>query len=1063
MNVTLKKCFLSTCVFILFPSFFSEPVMAQNNRQVKGIVTSSTSEEPLVGATVVVKGTITGTITDVNGSFKVSVSDKSVLIVSYLGYKKTEINVGNKSELTIQLDDDANSLNEVVAVGYATMKRSDLTGSVSSISSEDIKRTLPTSIDQALQGKAAGVLVTQNSGQPGGSVSVRIRGVNTLNSSNEPLYVVDGVPMEGYTGDNSNALSGINPTDITSMEILKDASATAIYGSRAANGVILITTKRGEVGKTHVAYDGYYALQQLPKRLDMMNLREFAQYSMEKAAITYVGDREEFHDLSALGNGTDWQSELFRTAPTHSHQVSISNGTEKTQFSLSIGYFDQQGIARGSDFNRMTARLNLDNKTNRWLKTGVNMSLNMTNQNLSFADGNLINLLLNQTPDVPAHTADGGFGGSSSNNFPISNPLGEAEIRDNIKKNTGFQGNIYAEITLLKDLVLKNEYGGSFGFSNDYRFTPTYTMGTFTNTVNESYRGAGNSQYWILKNYLTYTHKFGEKHNLTAMVGHEAQANRWESLSGNRKNFFTNDGKELNLGDAQTAQNSGSAGSDAIESYYSRINYNYDDRYLLTGTVRADGSSKFGPNNRWGYFPSFAFAWRAKNEDFLKNVEAINNLKVRLGWGSVGNQNIGSYAYGSSLGIVPTQWGSGALQGRISNPFVKWESTNSYNIGMDLSLFNSRIEFIADAYLKQTSDLLLQPPYPSYVGTDSWTGEGGVIPPWVNIGGLENKGVELTLNTVNIDNNKFVWHSSFMISFNRNTITKLNQQNSVIDGSIGSVITRTAVGQPVGKFYGYKYLGMFNKESDFYQKDASGNILQDENGIDKLVAMPTKNGVAIPVSPNGIWYGDYIFEDLHKDGIIDEKDRTYIGDPEPVFQYSIGNTFSYKNFDLSIFLTGVYGNQIYNRTLNTHDDPMNNHASLKSILDYAKLGLVDPAGSNSDRANVYVINAGTNVARITKDNQNSNQRFSDRYIEDGSYLRVKNISFGYTFSKNKLKKIDIQSLRLYANVQNLFTLTKYTGYDPEIGSIRQNMLLSAIDDGRYPQQQTFTFGINVNF
>jgi TonB-dependent starch-binding outer membrane protein SusC len=1065
MKLALKNCFVLSLLLTLLILLIPESVKGQTIKQIKGTVISASTKEPLIGASVIAKGGKIGTITDTDGKFSISVSENSLLVISYLGYKKKEIKITTKSVLSIELEDNTALLDEVVAIGYSTMKRRDLTGAVSSITSEDIKRSAPTTLDQALQGKAAGVMVTQNTGQPGGSVSIRIRGVNTLNSSNEPLYVIDGIPMEGYSGNNGNALSGINPSDITSMDILKDASATAIYGSRAANGVIMITTKRGEKGKTKVNYEGYYALQRLPVHLEMMNLREYAKFTVEKSAYTGVGDRPEFHDLSALGNGTDWQSELFRVAPTQSHQLSISNGTDKTQFLFSLGYFSQEGIARGSDFNRISARLNLDNQTNKWLKTGVNVSLSMTKQNLSFTDNGLINLLLNQTPEVPAKMPDGSYGGPSDNNFPISNPLGEAELRDNISKNATVQGNIFADITFSKGLVFRTEFGGTLNFSNAYKFNPTYTMGAFTNLVNDSYRSAGNSQYWIVKNYLTYNHKFADKHDFSAMIGHEATADRWESLSGSRTDFFTNDGKELDLGNAKTAKNSGSAGSHAIESYFSRLNYSYDDRYFATATIRGDGSSNFGPKSRWGYFPSFALAWKMNNESFLKDVKTIDNLKLRLGWGKVGNQNIGSYAYGSSLGIVPTQWGSGALQGRISNPYVKWEASDSYNAGLDISILKNRIQLTTDVYLKKTKDLLLQPPFPSYVGTDSWTGEGGVIAPWVNIGGLENKGIEFTLNTVNIENKKFQWRSSFMISFNRNSITKLNQENSIIDGLIGSeLITRTVVGESVGKFYGYKCIGMFTKESDFYQKDGKGNILSDANGNKKLVAMPTKaGGEAIPVSPSGIWYGDYIFEDINKDGKIDEKDRTFIGDPEPKFQYSINNTFSYKNFDLSIFLNGVYGNQIYNRLLNTHDDPINNRSALKSLTNYAKLGMLNPTGSNSDISNVYVINSGTKVARISKDAQNSNQRMSDRYIENGSYLRIKNIALGYTFSNGWTKKMDLQSLRLYVNMQNIFTFTKYTGYDPEIGSIRQNMLLSAIDDGRYPQQQMVTFGINVNF
>ncbi len=1055
----LAMWFLMALLLQAVPGY-SQPV------RIVGTVVSLLDRTPIAGATVMIKGKVsTGTATDLNGKFSIQVEQGTVLEISFIGFEKQTYVVKGKANLIISLKEASAGLNEVVVVGYGTSRKRDLTGAVASVSSDDIRKTVSTSLDQALQGRAAGVMVTQNSGEPGGGVSVRIRGVNSVTGSNEPLYVVDGIPIEGYNGKVENSVASINPNDIVSMEILKDASATAIYGSRGANGVVLITTRRGEVGKNTLSYEGYYGVQQLPTRVDVMNLQQYATYMNERYKLLGWQSREEFKDPSILGKGTDWQKELFSIAPMQNHQLTLNSGTEKTQMSLSGAFFRQDGIAMGSGYDRFSFRMNVDNKTYSWLNTGLSMMASLSKQKITISDGDIISRTIGQSPDVPARMPDGSWGGPSTP-FNLSNPVAEASITENKNRGVQLLGNFFADITFAKGLVLRSEAGGNVNYSNIYYFLPTYTFGSKTNSVNTSTRTAENSQYWIVKNYLTYSAKFAEKHDFSFMAGHEAQATVYESLSGTRNTFTSNDLHELNLGDASSATNTGSKGHSSLESYFGRLNYSYADKYLLTATYRADGSSKFGPNKRWGYFPSFAAAWRVTGEEFMKKQDVISNMKLRLGWGQVGNQNIADYAYGATLGVVQTEWGSGVLTGKLANPDVQWESTESSNIGLDLGFLKNRIEFIVDVYKKTTDNLLMQPPYPLAVGTATWTGEGGVIAPWVNVGAIQNKGIELTLNTVNIDNGTFSWKTGIMFSRNVNKITKLTTDNAIVNGLEGTdIITQSVVGKPVGQFYGYVIDGMFNKESDFYQKNSNGSFKLDANGNKIMVALPTKTDV----KPGGVWYGDFRYKDLNGDGVIDEKDRAYIGNPDPKFQFGINNSFSWGNFDMNVYLTGVYGNKIYNMIRVADENPGNNYGLLASVSDYARLGIINPDLKQGDLtasqilSNVYVINAGTGIPRVTLDDPNANSRISDRFVEDGSYLRIKNISIGYTIPAKVLSKVGLAGLRVYANIQNLYTFTNYSGYDPEIGSQRQNMILSSIDYGRYPTPRIYTFGMSLTF
>ena len=1041
---------------------------------VSGKVVDIATGDPLPGVNVVEEGTTNGTVTNLEGIYSLDVSDgDAVLLFSYVGYVTQRIPVAGVSTINVELVVDVAQLEEVVVIGYGTVRKSDLTGAVASVSEESLKQSVSTSLDQALQGRAAGVQVYQNSGQPGGGVSIRIRGASSINGNNEPLYVIDGIPISGDAGGTAigfdwggggngqtavSALSNINPADIVSVEILKDASATAIYGSRGANGVVLITTRRGKSGQAKVSYEGYYGSQTVSKYMDIMNLREYADYMNDLAEEGLITQREQFLDPSLLGEGTDWQREIYRTAPMRSHQLTVSGGNDKTRYSISGGYYDQEGIIIGSNFDRMSLRLNLDNQSRDWLMVGNSFMVSRTNERITLndSDDGIVTSALLQAPDIPVRYPDGSWGGPYESEFGVDNPVAKALDRDLRLIRTRMLGSIYAELTFLNDFKFRTELGGDFNVRNNYGFKPTWEYGSRINTLNESRRQFHQGYFWIFKNYLTYSKSFGI-HNIVAMAGYEAQESAWEGLEGKRTNFASDDIQELNAGDPTTATNSGYKASNALISYFGRVNYSLFDRYLITATIRADGSSKFGPDNKWGYFPSFALAWKISNESFMQNLSGINDLKLRIGYGLVGNQDFPSgYAYGSSLRTVASGVGSGYLLNNHPNPALKWESTVQYNLGLDIGVFENRIQLTADLYSKQTQDMLIQLPLPNYMGGGSWMGVGE---PWVNLGELENKGIELALNTRNIVGTGFTWNSNFIFSKNKNKIISLGQEDAVISKNVQWFypVTRTEEGYEMGQFYGYSVVGIFTSADQIYNSPKQSDKIH-----------PTE----------GVWLGDLQFENIFKGDsadyqysptdavteVINEKDRKFLGSPHPKFTFGFNNTFGYKGFDMTLYLQGVYGNKIYNFTRGSTEGMRASYANqLKTVNDRARLEMIDEEGDNLDPYNWRVTNPDTEVPRGINTDPNDNTRVSDRFIEDGSYLRIKNWSLGYTIPLNITSRFKISRLRVYTNIQNLYTFTKYSGYDPEIGAYDQDPLLQGVDNGRYPLPRIYTFGVTLEF
>lgn len=1030
--------------------------VAKAQKTVTGNVTDANGD-PMIGITVTLDGKPVA-VTDLDGNFTVNnAKSTSVVKLSYVGYLDQQFTVGNKSQFNIVMKEDPKSLEEVVVVGYGTMKRSDLTGAVTSVGDEAIAKSVPTSIDQVLQGRAAGVQIQANTGTPGGSSTIRIRGTNSLNATSQPIFVIDGVIIDSSAGDNgnSNPLADINPSDIVSMDILKDASATAIYGSRASNGVIMITTKRGKAGDATVSYDGYVGWQTMPKTLDVMNLMEYAQHYNDIAAAQIKSASNTYVRPDLLAGGTDWQDELFRHALMTSHNVSVTGGSDKITYALSAGYLDQDGIAIGSGYKRQTLRGNTDAQIKKWLKGGFTFSLSDSKQETHANEGSIILTALRSQPSVAVRSADGTFDGPDDQWMP-DNPVALAEITRNYNKKLNMRANTYLEATIIKGLTYRTELSAEYNNNKYYYYMPDYKFGVKTSDTRTSRWTSTNTKYWSWRNILTYANTFG-KHSINAMLGQEMSHNHYETQVTSATGFPSNTATDPSAGNNDSSTPVGYQDNSSIFSYFGRAFYSYDDRYMATFTLRRDGSSMFADGNRWGWFPSAALAWRVSGEKFMKNLRWVNNFKLRAGWGSTGNQNVEQWAYMALLTTYPTSWGVGVLNGNNANPDLKWETTKSWNLGFDLSVLNNRIDVVFDWYYKKTNDLLMRLDLPAFLGSGAGSNYGVAANPWGNVGSLRNTGIEFTINSVNIQKKDFQWTSNFVFSLNRNKVLSLDTETGTLPrsfqvGSETATVTNTVVGQPIAQFWGYKVIGRFDKPEDFYYKDAQGNV--------KQVALPE----GCSIGKNGTWLGDYRFADINNDGVIDNNDQTFIGNPEPKFTFGFGNTLSWKGWDFSFQFTGSYGNKILNYNRRQLEVTGSTSNLLTTALNYARVEKIDPDGPDDFR-NYFVSNASsTNMPRLyTESYSNHNNRVSDAYVEDGSYIRLQNISLSYTFPKKWIEHLFLTNVKLYMNIQNVFTITKYDGYDPEVGSLWGDALKNGIDYNRYPSPRIYTFGINVSF
>lgn len=1087
MNKNVKRCALVAGAFAMVSmgnvyqvqasELHASEVLQQAKRQIKGKVVDAAGET-VIGANVLEKGTTNGVITDIDGNFVLNVSSGATLEISYIGYVTQTIKVTNQTSLHIVLKEDSETLDEVVVVGYGTMKKSDLSGASVSVGEDAIKGSVITNLDQSLQGRAAGVSAVSTSGAPGSSSSIRVRGQATINSNAEPLYVIDGVIVQGggasgadfglgdALGNGSvstiSPLSTINPADIVSMEILKDASATAIYGAQGANGVILITTKRGKAGEAKFTYDGMLAVQRQTKRLDMMNLREFANYYNEFVQVGELDVNGYYADPSILGKGTNWQDAVFQTALQHQHQVSAEGGTEKIKYYVSASYMDQDGTLIGSNFNRYSFRVNLDSQLKSWLKLGLSATYSSTDEDLKLADGKqgIINYSLKTVPDIPIYDIDGNYATIVREGYTNPNPIAMAMMDQVLLNRQKLTGNIFFEVTPIKNLVWHAELGYDISASRGERYKPMVDFGSWTRDSNYSSIQKNSSTFWQLKNYVTYSGMI-DKHNFTAMLGQECWASNYDNISVTNTSLPSDAVHNPALGTATPVIGSG-FGSSAMASFFTRLTYNYDNRYYGTYTYRYDGSSNFGPDNRWAGFHALAGSWRFSNEEFFKPLSGvISNGKLRLGWGQTGNANIGGYLWGTSIVKMSSSLGTGYRPKNIPNTSIKWESQEQWNVGLDLGFIQDRINVVVDWYKKVSNDMLMALQLPSYMGTQGNT-SSRLDPPYGNYGSIENAGVEISLNTHPLIG-KFQWDSDFQISFNKNKLKALSgtaNAQIVGYGQWNDVVSVSNVGESLYNFYGYVCDGVYQDYEDLQKSPKPEQY--PSNGVFNR--------------KNTVWVGDIKYKDISgpdgkPDGVINEYDKTNLGSPMPKFTFGWTNTFRYKDFDLSIFINGSYGNKVMNY-LGMQLTHMNSawENQLNSVTGRARLEPIDPdkvypSGQYwyDDVTNVRVSNPEAAIPRASIQDPNDNDRISDRYVEDGSYIRLKNITLGYTFPSKLIKKFGINNLRLYANIQNLLTITGYDGYDPEIGASTQSTNVYGLDYGRYPSPTVYSFGLNISF
>ncbi len=1048
---------LGIVLSLVFVFLFCDiPTSTGQNKTINGIVTDAQDNSPLSGVTVRVKGTNVGTTTDENGKFSIFAGSEDTLSFTFLSYADKELRVGQTTHFTVQLTKSYSKLDQVVVIGYGQMKKSDLSSAQVTVTSDQIDRTINTSLDQALQGRAAGVYVSSSSGQPGAAPSVVIRGMGTLTQSSQPLYVVDGVQIKpsdvsddpnNHPDGFSNILSTISPDDIKTINVLKGPSATAIYGAAGGNGVVIITTKSGQAGQTKISVSSLLTVQDKPKHISLMNLREYAAFRNEKEKAGGLATLPQFADPSVLGDGSDWQKALYQRSLLQKDRFSLSGGNTKTQFYLSGEYFDQQGVTPGSGFKRYSVRLNVDNQTQKWLKIGAHTNVGYTREKMNTTTGGVIEMALKQNPSVPVRNPDGSWGGPITKQFQFTNPVMIASIYNDYNKRLAFIGNVYADITPVKGLTIHNAVNTSIEYFNYYSYHPGYTAGGFVvpQTAAESERRGTNNYWWSVNNRIKYHFVLGGKHDFNVMVAHEAQSWAYESLSGGRTGFISNNVEELSGGDASdisNVRNNSSKSSGAQESYFGRLNYIYNNKYILQATYRADGSSSFGANNKWGFFPSLSLAWRISQEHFMESLSAIDDLKLRFGIGESGNAGGAGGIY-ASLQAVPTPWGTGFLSQRFPNPNLKWETDKTINVGFDLHMFNSRLEVIADAYVKKSENLITTNTYPFSLGGDIAYSPGYVQWPTVNAGSIKNKGLDLTINTVNIDK-KLNWRTGITFSLNRNKITSLlNTINASWNTSQVQFVSKE--GQPVSMITGYIAEGLFKDAEDI-----ADHAIQTSNGT-------------LTIAPTGTWPGDIKFKDLNDDGVIDEKDRKVIGNPWPKFTFGFNNSFSYHHFSLNIFTQGSVGNDLVNYPRYENEIPGNSGTYgnyYKSVSHFAR----PSSYSESQKNTVTLTNPGYHIPRVSPDDQNGNNRMSQWFLEDGSYLRIKNVTLSYDFPRKWISHLAMSSLKASLSVQNLLTITSYSGYDPEVGMVNYGgTMMNGVDTGRYPSVRMYSVSLSASF
>ncbi len=1025
-------------------------LMAQD--VVRGVVQDD-GGGPLPGATVFIKGSNTSAVADADGAFTITAAQELpfTLIVNSVGYKTQDVEIYELSSeiIEVALKSD-NILDEVVVIGYGELKRRDITGSVASIPDE-LKSQPVASLERLLQGAVAGAIVTQTSGQPGGGVSVQIRGSNSINASSDPLYVIDGFPINndysiadaGVTnGPKINPLSSINSGDIESVDVLKDASATAIYGSRGANGVILITTKKGRDNESTIQYDGYYGVQDVVRTLPLMTagewwqLRKDAAYNTSTTAVAnlrssnkgYVDAAAEGgYTLDTLGIGTDWQNEAFRQAALQSHSVSIFSGNEKTKLAFSGNYFKQDGVIRHTNFTRYAARVNIDHNFNEKFKLLV--YINASSTSAEVGPENIVPNLLQSPSALPVYKDDGTFLIQSGLDQSLANPINSLVNQINDTNTQRLLANISGEYKITEDLTAKVLFGTDVVLNQQQRYLPNSTLeGRSANGV--ATVGDLNTVNWLNENTINYSKTFSNIHSFNAVAGFTAQRSTTEGATASSSNFTSDFFEYNNLSVGATANSPSSSYSQwSLASWLARVNYSLNEKYLLTLTIRSDGSSRFGADNKWGYFPSAAVGWNLHEEQFIKNIQAVSFLKLRGSIGLTGNQSIPPYSSLSQLSYFRYNFNgqtvSGYAPSNVANPDLSWEKTTQIDVGADIGLFNNRVDLVFDYYYKRTTDLLLNAIVPGTSGLAAGgnvnSGQQAAI--YQNLGEVSNEGFEVGINSQNTTG-EFKWNSIFIFSTNRNKILDVGEglTRIVPNTNAPSVIQ---VGRPLGSFLVY---------------ETDGLIQPGEEGTSALT----------PQAFKGVGAQKYV--DQNNDGVITQNGDRIIIENQPGVNAGFTNTFAYKGFDLAVFFQSSLGAKLYNQ--NRAQLELNNGAGNGSAAaaDAYRVpgtrGPEDPGNTDTDVKAAY---------------QDPSITVSDRFIEDASYLRLKNISFGYRIPERVLSKARIKSLRLYISAQNYWTLTDYTGYDPESSQAGQALINRGVDNGVYPNNKSIQGGVQLTF
>lgn len=1002
----------------------SHNIIIEEQQTVSGTVTD-VQRNPLPGVTVMVKGTNTGTVTNTQGEFSIEAEEEDILVFSFIGFTTQEVAIQGRTTIDISLKEDVAQLKEVVVIGYGTQRKEDITGAISSVKTEDIRTQGSHTVEKALQGRVAGVQVESSGGNPGSGVRILIRGTGSL-GNNAPLYIVDGVQV-----DNINNLP---PTDIASMEVLKDASAAAIYGSRAANGVVLITTKSGEEGETRIQFDTYAGVQKIGNRIELLNASEWARVSNAAHDAAELDRLEIAQNPESLGAGTDWQDQIYRTAPMQNYNLSASGGGEAYTYSLSGGYFSQDGIVKETDYERLNLRIKSDFTKGR-IKIGESIILSKSFSQLltgglnASQGGNPVGSSLKMIPvfEVYDPTAVGGFAGAYGPVVNVANPLAQVHLSRPRNEVTRTMANAYAEVSLFEGLKYKLNLGytNTFGFNNNYTFP--YEIGTlFLNEDADLYESRNESRFFMQEHTLNYNETF-EKHNIQALVGYTFQKNQFRGLYGSKSGMPAG----IRVLDAGVDRvNSGSnAWESTLLSYLGRLVYGYDSRYIMTATFRRDGSSRFSEKNRYGNFPSVAIAWNASNEAFFEPLESVmSTLKIRGSYGKLGNQEFANYSYtpaitlntNSVIGQDQHLW-PGAIQTAFATPDIRWETSETYNVGADMGFLKDRLTLSADYFVKTNSDILLRVPIPLSTGSTS--------SPFVNAGQITNKGFEAALSYRQVVNNDFNYQFTGTISSVKNEVDHLGTGAQQIFGGIpthfgsSAPSTLTQAGYPVGAFFLIKTDGIFNSTEEVEAHSKDGELIQPK-------AKP----------------GDVRFVDFNDDGKIDQNDRQYLGDPTPDFSFGFGSDVSWKGFDLSLFFQGTVGNEIYNGIRQDLE-------GMNLNFNYSKTTL-----------NAWTPDRQTDFPRAVINDPNFNAQTSDRFLEDGSYLRLRTLQLGYSLSEPVLEKLKISNCRVYVSFDNLFTITNYKGFNPDIG--RGGWILDrGVDFGHvaYPLARTSMLGVQLSF